>query len=137
MKPAPSVLFGRVREQCDRPRALESCRQRALVTGARPGHPARKDLAPVAHEAAQQNQGKPRLLPVRVNYEEALPDPLAGILDPLQYALWKGPEDDERLISELVSSLRASPTPKPAKLPKKLTTMRQIYPLLVLHFRPD
>ena len=34
-----------------------------------------------AHEAAQLQQGRPRLLPVRVNYTGPLPEPLAGILD--------------------------------------------------------
>jgi serine/threonine protein kinase len=63
----------------------------------------------IAQEAAQKRQGKPRLLPVRVAYEGALPDPLAAILDPLQYALWSGPQDDSRLVSELLMSLKAPP----------------------------
>src|SRR5207244_565368 len=36
----------------------------------------------IAHEAAQQQHGKPRLLPVRVSFTEPLEDPLAGILGP-------------------------------------------------------
>ncbi|HEX8845580.1 MAG TPA: AAA-like domain-containing protein [Pyrinomonadaceae bacterium] len=83
----------------------------------------------IAHEAAQQQQGKPRILPVRVNYEDALPDPLAGILDPLQYALWKGPEDSERLVSELVSSLQSPLVQKPVRIPQKLEAVGGAMPL--------
>lgn len=60
-----------------------------------------------AHEAAQQQQGKPRLLPLRVNFDGTLPDPLAAILNPLQYAVWNSAQDDERLIAELLASLHA------------------------------
>jgi hypothetical protein len=35
----------------------------------------------IAHEAAEQQQGKPRILPVRVNYDDPLPEPLAGFLE--------------------------------------------------------
>ena len=66
----------------------------------------------IAHEAAQQQNGKPRLLPVRINYEGALPDPLANILNPIQYALWRSPEEDERFVKELLSSLQSPEPPK-------------------------
>jgi serine/threonine protein kinase len=72
----------------------------------------------IAHEAAQQ-YGKPRLLPVRINHDGALPDPLAGYLDPLQYALWRGPKDDFQLVEELLVSLHSKPSIKaPTTLPK-------------------
>lgn len=70
-----------------------------------------------AHDAAQGQHGKPRLLPVRINFEGALPDPLAAILNPLQYAVWSNPQDNERLSEELVNSLR-SPPGKPVDLRK-------------------
>lgn len=70
----------------------------------------------IAHEAAQHQQGKPRLLPVRINFEEALPDPLGGILAPIQYFLWSGPDDDRRLLAQLSSSLS---DPEPAVLSKE------------------
>jgi hypothetical protein len=50
-----------------------------------------------AHEAAQQQQGRPRLFPIRIAYEGPLPDPLAGILDPIQYIVWQNPADDQRV----------------------------------------
>ena len=68
----------------------------------------------IAHEAAEQQEGKPRLLPVRIDYEGALPDPLASILAPIQYVLWSGNEDDDRLTEELLSSLQAPEAPQPA-----------------------
>src|ERR1700694_817008 len=48
-----SVLFGRVREQGDRSRALEGSRERTLVAGAGACNPSRQDLAAVAHKAAE------------------------------------------------------------------------------------
>jgi class 3 adenylate cyclase len=67
----------------------------------------------IAHEAAQAQHGKPRILPVRVSYAEPLEEPLAGILDPLHYTLWEGPQDDERLVAELVEALRKPAAPPP------------------------
>lgn len=62
-----------------------------------------------AHDAAQKQKGKPRLLPVRINFEGALPDALATILNPLQYATWSGPQDDRRIAQELLDSLHNPP----------------------------
>jgi serine/threonine protein kinase len=67
----------------------------------------------IAHEAAGEQDGKPRLLPVRIDYEGALPDPLASILAPIQYVLWSNVGDDERLKEELLNSLQAAEAPQP------------------------
>lgn len=61
----------------------------------------------IAHEAAQTRQGRPRLLPIRINYTDPLPDPLGAILNSLQYAMWNGSEDDEKLLDDLLASLNA------------------------------
>jgi len=61
----------------------------------------------LAREAADEQDGKPRILPVRVAYEGPLPEPLAGILDPIEYALWQSPDDNDRLVDELLIALRA------------------------------
>lgn len=58
-----------------------------------------------AYQAAQVQQGKPRILPVRLRYTGPLTDNLKTILDPLHYALWNSPEDDVRLLNELVAAL--------------------------------
>jgi hypothetical protein len=68
----------------------------------------------IAHEAAQQQEGKPRLLPVRIDYEGELPDPLSSLLAPIQYTLWSSAEDDDRLAEELLNSIQAPEPPKPA-----------------------
>lgn len=69
-----------------------------------------------AHEAAHANGGKPRLLPVRVGFTGKLPDSLAPILDPLNYFLWNGAQDNARLASELETALRSPPKPVAVRL---------------------
>jgi tRNA A-37 threonylcarbamoyl transferase component Bud32 len=66
----------------------------------------------LAHEAAQQQGGRPRLLPVRVDFEGAVPDPLSNFLSRSRFALWGGPQDDGRLVEELRGSLMATEPPK-------------------------
>lgn len=70
----------------------------------------------IAHESAQTQHGRPVLLPVRLNYRDPLPEPLASILDPIQYILWQGPEDNESLLEKLLEALRNLPPlpPEPA-----------------------
>ena len=58
-----------------------------------------------AHDARQRPGGKPRLLPVRVDYDGPLPERIAHILDPLRYALWRRIEDDSQLMEDLERSL--------------------------------
>ncbi|HSF29900.1 MAG TPA: TIR domain-containing protein [Candidatus Tectomicrobia bacterium] len=48
---------------------------------------------------------KARLLPVRVDYNEALPDPLDGYLKDLGYALWRDRDDDERVSRQLLDAM--------------------------------
>ncbi len=63
----------------------------------------------IAKEAAQQGGGKPYLVPVRVKFDGKLPDPLGPILDPIQYTLWNGAADNDRVISELTYVLKNPP----------------------------
>lgn len=74
-----------------------------------------------AHEAAQLQHGRPHLLPVRVNYTGPLPEPMGGILAPIQYYLWEGHHDDEGLVTELLDALRHLPPAEPTavQLPAK------------------
>jgi class 3 adenylate cyclase len=62
-----------------------------------------------AHQAAQGESGKPRILPVRVRFDASLSGPIASILNPLHYALWQSPQDDARLVDEVISALRQPP----------------------------
>jgi tRNA A-37 threonylcarbamoyl transferase component Bud32 len=82
----------------------------------------------IAHEAAQR-QGKPRLLPVRVNYDGPLPDPLSSILDPIQYALWQSQQDSWRLITQLLQAMLEAPPAQPAVRPRKLEPVGGAVPL--------
>ena len=62
----------------------------------------------IAHTAAQEGSGNPRILPVRVGYEGRLPQELADVLDAIQYSLWESPADDARVLDEIVRVLAAS-----------------------------
>ncbi len=62
----------------------------------------------IAHQAAQQQGWRPKLLPVRIRLAGPLPGALAAILDPLQYFLWENPQDDQRLSNELLRALQPS-----------------------------
>jgi len=58
----------------------------------------------LAYESSQQI-GRPRILPVRLNFEGLLPPPLGPILAPIQYFLWTGESCNEALIAAIVTSL--------------------------------
>jgi hypothetical protein len=82
-----------------------------------------------ARDAAEQRHGKPRLLPVRVKFNGPLPEPLGAILDPLQFALWEGPADDERVVSQIVAALRNPSPTAPIVAPEKLEPVGGAVPL--------
>jgi hypothetical protein len=60
----------------------------------------------VANAASQDQNGRPRIIPIRVNYYGPLPHNLASILDSRQYFSWKSPEDDQQLTEEVVQALQ-------------------------------
>lgn len=62
-------------------------------------------LVQMANEAAQEQEGRPRLLPVRITYTGPLPESLASVLDSVESIVWRGPEDDERVVRELLRAL--------------------------------
>ena len=73
----------------------------------------------IAHEAAQKRAGKPWILPVRLNFDGPLPGAMASVLDGVQYTVWKGPQDNEALVAEIVASLKTAHThydSKPVRL---------------------
>jgi nucleotide-binding universal stress UspA family protein len=59
----------------------------------------------IAYEASQLRNGKPRMLPVRLNFDGALPDPMGRILDHIQQAQWRRAEDSDALIAQLHTAL--------------------------------
>ena len=60
----------------------------------------------LAHEYAQKQQGKPRILPIHINFEQPLPDHIAAILDGIQYASWNGPANDQSLLEDLLLAIQ-------------------------------
>jgi AAA-like domain len=81
----------------------------------------------VAREAAQRRNGKPLILPVRLNFDGSLPDSIAANLDGIQYAVWKGPQDNDALVSEIIGSLKKRP--KQSGKPPKLEAVGGAVPL--------
>ena len=74
-----------------------------------------------AHDVAQATNGRPILLPVRIDYTGPLNEPMAGILEPIQYLLWDGEHANEGLVAELVYALKhlSFPEAATASLPEK------------------
>jgi len=72
----------------------------------------------MADRMAQAQDGRPRLLPVRVGYEGPLPErsALATLLEPLQYTLWQSEEDNSRIVSELLFALQGPPLARAARI---------------------
>jgi len=82
----------------------------------------------IAHEAAQQ-RGKPRILPVRIQLTGSLPGGFGRFLDPLHYFLWEGPQDNERLVSELLRALRSPEELSPPATLSQLESVGGAVPL--------
>src|SRR5580658_584501 len=69
----------------------------------------------IANGSAQKN-GTPRILPIRIDFDGALPSPLAAILDGIQYAQWKGSQDSSSLIAEVTEALQNPSKTAPRRL---------------------
>jgi serine/threonine protein kinase len=80
----------------------------------------------IAHEAAQRQNGKPRILPIRVNFSDPLPDTMSATLDRLQYAEWKGSADNPAIALAILDSLR---NPQDGRRALKLETVGGAVPL--------
>ena len=57
-----------------------------------------------AHDEAQQRNGLPRILPVRVAFKDPLPPDLRVVLGRLRYFLWNGTYDNPRLVDDLIDA---------------------------------
>jgi hypothetical protein len=53
--------------------------------------------------------GSPRILPVRVSFDKALPYSLNAYLDKIQYATWAEPDDTPRIVQELLAAIAGEP----------------------------
>lgn len=67
----------------------------------------------IAHDAAQKHEGRPALIPIRIHWHGDLPDPVGGILDPVEHFLWEGEADNaavaENLLQRMAKVARRSP----------------------------
>jgi Cold shock proteins len=59
----------------------------------------------LAHRMAAEQNGRPIILPIRLEYEGPYPFSLSMYLDHIQYAFWRGPEDTSSLIEELSQAI--------------------------------
>ncbi|MBT9312072.1 AAA-like domain-containing protein [Leptothoe kymatousa] len=59
----------------------------------------------LAHKIAEDNGGKPRILPVRLGYREPFQHPLSVYLNPINWALWDSEADTPGLIAELEQAI--------------------------------
>ncbi len=58
-----------------------------------------------AHEVAGQQGGKPKLVPIRINYPGPLPDTMAALLSSLEQLVWTAEGDEQRLAEEVLDTL--------------------------------
>src|SRR5262245_948862 len=68
-------------------------------------------------DAARKQNAKPILLPVRLNFEGPLPYDLGAILNPIQYASWRGSDDTAAVFSQLEAAIAGGVLPE-AQQPK-------------------
>lgn len=63
-------------------------------------------------DSVPKENGKPILLPVRVNFEGALPYDLGAILNRIQYTLWRSPNDTAAVLSQLAKAIAGGSLPE-------------------------
>jgi len=64
-----------------------------------------------AHALAKQQNGRPRILPVRLAHAEPFQYPLSTYLNPINWARWQTPEDTPRLIEEINQAIAGGTLP--------------------------
>jgi len=61
----------------------------------------------LAHSFSERQSGRPRLFPVRVQFQGEFPDSLHSALDGINYALWRDPADNDQIVADLAKALQA------------------------------
>lgn len=89
-----------------------------------------------AHRAAQAQNGKPKLLPVRVDYDGILPEGIGFILNPLQYSYWSGTDDDMRLSVEMLNTIQGSPAQQTTSTNNRVESGGGVVPLDSSYYIP-
>lgn len=81
-----------------------------------------------AHRLALEQDGRPRILPVRLDYRDPFPYPLNVYLDPINWAHWRSEEDTPGLIAELMTAIAGGALPLDQK--SKSAFLREAKPAL-------
>jgi len=71
-----------------------------------------------AHDLANRQNNRPKILPVRLAFREPYQYPLNIYLDPINWASWQTPEDTPRLIDELQRAIAGEDLPISGPPPK-------------------
>ena len=58
-----------------------------------------------AYHLTKSQDGRPRIIPVRLAYREPFRYPLSAYLDAINWAFWEGPDDTPRLIAEIMKAV--------------------------------
>lgn len=61
----------------------------------------------------QKKRGKPFLLPIRVGTDKIVEGPLGVFVNGLNFSIWHGPQDNHRVVAEVVSAITEPPAAKP------------------------
>jgi hypothetical protein len=70
-----------------------------------------------AHDTAQSQKGLPAIVPVRVNWNGDLPQPIGGILDPIEHILWETEEDNQSVSDKVIERILSLSQKQPLRLP--------------------
>ncbi len=71
----------------------------------------------IAHDTAQKRQGRPTLIPVRIQWHGNLSDPVGGILDPIEHLLWESESDNPAIAEKLLERIAQAASQKPEQRP--------------------
>jgi hypothetical protein len=65
-----------------------------------------------------KEKGRPKILPVRVAHDEALPYDLGAWLDRLQQAHWQSAADDSTILDQLIAAIEGGDLPSKPRVPE-------------------
>ncbi len=69
-----------------------------------------------AHDTSQSQNGRPAIIPVRVDWSGDLPEPIGGILDPIKHLLWENEGDNDRVGDQVLDRIKSLSEKQPLRL---------------------
>lgn len=79
----------------------------------------------IAHQLAEEHNGRPSILPVRLAYRDPFPHPLNTYLDPINWAFWRKHAHTPRIIEELKRAISGGILPVNDQLKPRVIRPRQ------------